>query len=113
MTREDDVTWQPDRSDRYTGPAGGGKPGPSQKMIDVAKQGTSLANIFLAMVPIAFFAHVAETTKKYCYKDWVVEKERDDCDGNKMKTTYFHDCNEKTDGEPTPGRRHRASVERG
>ena len=41
-----------------------------------------------------------------------MEKERDDRDGNKMKTKYFKACPKKTDGKPTPGRRHRADNEK-
>ena len=95
ITREEDITWQPDLRDRYTGPEGGGKPGPSQKMIGIARQSASLANIFLAILPLTFFGRVAKTTDKYCYKDWVVEKERDDRDGNKMETKYFKACPKK------------------
>ena len=111
VTRDADITWQPDKQDRYTGPEGGGKPGPSQKMIAVARKGTSLSAIFLAIVPLTFFVRVAELSEKYCYKDWVVEKERDDRDGNRMKTKYFQACPAKTNGKPTPGRRHRADNE--
>ena len=105
------MRWTPNSADSYTGYLGGGKPGPSQKMIAVARKSISLANIFLVIIPMSFFHRVAETTNKYCYQDWVVEKERNDRDGNKMKTKYYQDCSDKIDGHPTPGRRHRADNE--
>jgi hypothetical protein len=52
-------------------------------------------------------------TDKYAYRDWEVEKQGVDRDGNPKKRMYYEDCPATTNGVPTPGRRHRADKERG
>ena len=98
VTNEDDSTWKPSECDLYTGAEGGGKPGPSQKMIDTAKKSTALSNIFFAIVPLSFFSYVAVQTDKYCYKDWVVETIGKDQDGNVKTKPVYADCPAKTKG---------------
>ena len=112
VTDEDDVKWQPTGSDRYTGNAGRGTVGPSSAMMQVMCDAKSLACIFLFMVPLSFFEQVSTWTKKFCYKDWVVEKFASDRDGNQKKRRHFVEVPAKTGRNITPGRRHRADKER-
>lgn len=112
ITKDNNITWEPARADKYTGPAGGGNAGPSQKMKGIVRTVDSLASLFIAIVPLSFFSEVAKRTHKYCYEDWVVKKTAKDRDGNTKKKLYFSDCPPLTDGEPTPGRRHRADNEK-
>jgi len=79
-------------------------------MKDIVRSADNLALIFLAILPVSFFVKVALLTRKYCYEDWVVEKERSDENGN-VKKIYLVDVYPMTGGEPTPGRRHRADNE--
>ena len=85
QTKNSNIQWEPIEADRYTGSDGGPPPGPSRKIVDVVSKAESLANIFLAMIPLSFWSKVAELTAKYCYEDWVVEKEVIDSFGNKKK----------------------------
>ena len=50
-------------------------------------------------------------TDKYAHRDWVVEKQGVDRDGNPKKRMYYEDCPATTNGVPTPRRRHRADKE--
>ena len=100
------VTWLPKREDAYTGPEGGAPAGPSTKIVYIAKKATSLAEIFLAIVPWSFFLKVAILTSKYCYEDWVVEKTAKNRDGIDKKKPYLSDCL-----RDTPGKRRRADNE--
>ena len=54
VNQEDDTRWQPSVADSYTGSPGGGKPGPTQKMIVIARKSTQLSDIFLAIIPLSF-----------------------------------------------------------
>ena len=60
ITPDEDVQWEPLRPDMYTGPTGGGKPGPTHWMQEVVRNAATLACIFPAMVPWGFFLMVAE-----------------------------------------------------
>ena len=70
-----------------------------------------LADIFFAILPLAFFERVAQLTTKYCYDDWAVQRRKKDSDGNEMKQFYYVQVSTLTDGAPTPNRRHRADNE--
>jgi hypothetical protein len=81
-------------------------------MKDIVCSADNLALVFLAILPMLFFVHVAAMIKKYCYEDWVVEKKcTSNEEGNVKKRTYLSDVDPTTGGEPTPGRRHRADNE--
>ncbi len=104
--------WSLLERDSYTGPHGGPPYGPTQFMKDIVHLADNLALVFLAILPMLFFVHVAAMTKKYCYKDWVIEKKRtSNEEGNVKKRTYLSDVAPTTGGEPTPGRKHRADNE--
>ena len=76
LSKDDDVTWQPKASDVYiyTGSAGGGLAGCSSAIQHVVRNSKSLADLFLFIIPLAFFQTVAILTAKYCYQGCVVEK---------------------------------------
>ena len=80
-------------------------------MKDIVRSADNLALIFLAILPMSFFMKVALMTRKYCYEDWVVEKERIDENGAKKKRKYLADVALMSGGASTPGRRHRADKE--
>jgi hypothetical protein len=80
-------------------------------MKDIVRSADNLALIFLAILPVLFFVKVALLTRKYCYKDWVVEKEQRDEHGNVKKKKYLADVCATTVGKLAPGRRHRADNE--
>ena len=69
ITKDNNFSWEPERADRYTGPAGGTKAGPLRKMIHIARSAESLVCLFLAIVPLSFFTEIAKRTHKYCYED--------------------------------------------
>jgi hypothetical protein len=69
----EDITWEPNPNDSYTGSQGGPKHCPSKYIIDVARQTCCLAMIFLAIISLAFFNTVSKQTHNYCHKEWVVE----------------------------------------
>ena len=81
-------------------------------MMQVIRYVKSLACISLFMVPLSFFEQVATWTKKFCYKDWVVEKFASNQDGNQKKRRHFVEVPAKTGRNITPGRRHRADKEK-
>ena len=98
QTKQQHIKWEPSWQDSYGGPEGGPKAGPSQYIIRVARSATSLADIFMAIVPMSFFVEVARLTTKYCYEDWVVEKSARDLNGNTKKRKYQSTCTESTEG---------------
>jgi hypothetical protein len=63
------VQWEPAWTDHYEGPYGGPKAGPTQHIMNVARSANSLADVFLAILPLSFFQQVARMTDKYCYKN--------------------------------------------
>jgi hypothetical protein len=77
-----------------------------------ARNAASLADLFLFIVPMSFFNHVAKCTKKYCYDDWVVEKIGKTRDGEEKQTPHYVDVPGMLAGEPYPGRQHRADKEK-
>ena len=87
LTNEHNIMWEPRWQDKYTGPHGGPKAGPTQFIADIVRSAKDLCDIFLAILPLAFFERVAQLTEKYCYDDWVVERRKKDSDGNEMKAT--------------------------
>ena len=93
-----DVSWEPDFNDRYTGPRGGPPAGPTQFVMNEARRANSLADIFLAILPLTFFTKVSQMTHKYCYEDWVVEKEQLDSDGNIKHKKILKPCTANTSG---------------
>ena len=111
QTKENNFEWwTPPENDSYTGFAGGPLVGPTTYVQGIAMGTQNLASIFLAILPLTFFSKVAEHTNKYCYEDWVVEKTAIDSDGNPKKRPYLETVPAMTDGETTPGRRHRTDM---
>ena len=102
-----DIKWSPGPDDTYSSASGGGPAGPSSRMQQCVRTCHNIADIFLFILPITFFAQVARWTNKYCYEDWVIEKYGNDRDGNQKKRRHFVECDCKT-----PGRRHRADKEK-
>ena len=47
-----------------------------QFIADIVRSAKDLCDIFLAILPLAFFERVAQLTEKYCYDDWVVERRK-------------------------------------
>ena len=94
VTPEHDVTWEPDSADSYTGRSGGGFPGPTAYIQQIARNAVSLACMFFAVLPWSFFVLVAQRTQKYAYEDWVVEKYGEDRDGNPRKKYHLEKCAE-------------------
>lgn len=58
LTEDNDVTWEPQFEDKYTGPNGGTKAGPTQYIVNIARNSTSLADIFFGILPAPFFDEV-------------------------------------------------------
>ncbi len=112
LTNDHNITLEPQWQDTYAGPQGGPKAGPTQFIINVIRSAKGLCDIFLAILPLAFFERVAQLTAKYCYKDWVFARKKKDSDGDKIKSFYFVSVPPLTDGAPTPNRHHRADNER-
>ena len=88
QTASTNFEWSPPKRDSYTGPHGGPSFGPTQFMKDIVRSADNLALIFLAVLLMSFFVKVALLTRKYCYEDWVVEKERRDEHGNVKNKGY-------------------------
>ena len=61
ITKDDNVEWVPPERDSYTGALGGPPAGPSRYIIDVASGTKSLASIFLAILPLTFFAPLLQS----------------------------------------------------
>ena len=91
ISKENDIRWTPTDDDEYTSSAGGGNVGPLSEMQEVVQSSDSLAAIFMFIVPLTFFARVAQFTEKFCYKDWVIEKFGKDRDGGQKKLRHFVD----------------------
>jgi hypothetical protein len=106
------MKWEPIWQDKYTGPQGGPPSGPTQFIVDIVRSEKGLADIFFAILPLAFFERVAQLTTKYCYNDWVVQRRKKYSDGNDMKQFCYVQVSPLTDGAPTPNRRHCADNER-
>ena len=60
-------------------------------MKDIVRSADNLALIFLAL-PVSVFVKVALQTRKYCYEDWIVEKERRNEHGNVEKKSIWWMC---------------------
>jgi hypothetical protein len=106
-----DSKGEPSWQDKYTGPQGGAPAGPTQFIVDIVPLAKGLADIFFAILPLAFFERVVQLTRKYCYDDWVVQRRKKDSDRNKMNQFYYIQVSPVTDGAPTPNRRHRVDNE--
>ena len=74
ITPESNVTWEPERADMYSGPMGGGNPGPTAWIQQVVRQAKTLACVFLALIPMSFFVQVANYSQQYAYTVWVIAK---------------------------------------
>jgi hypothetical protein len=48
----------------------------------------TLAVIFLAILPLAFFNTVSKQTHNYCHKEWVVETVQKDKDDNPKRRSF-------------------------
>ena len=55
LTNEHNIMWEPRWQDKYTGPHGGPKAGPTQFIADIVRSAKDLCDIFLAILPLAFF----------------------------------------------------------
>jgi hypothetical protein len=87
LLKTSNFVWSLPEHDRYTGPHGSPPFGLTQFMKDIVRLADNLIFIFLAILPMLLFVEVAKMTRKYCYEDWVVEKERRNKDGNEKKRT--------------------------
>ena len=106
ISKDNDVKWAPDGTDKYDNSGGGGVAGPSSAMLEIARTAKSLADIFMFMVPFSFFEQVSTWTEKYAYKDWVIEKVGRDRDGNPKTRRHFKDVPAKKGRRIYPGWRH-------
>jgi hypothetical protein len=111
LTTTTNFEWSLPEGDSYTGPHGGPPFGLTQFMKDIVCSADNLALIFLAILPMSFFMKVALMTRKYCYEEWIVEKERIDENGTKKKRKYLADVALMSGGASTYERRHRAYKE--
>ena len=107
QTKENNIKWKESRQDQYDGPLGGPKCGPTNYIKDAVRNATSLACVFLAIVPLAFWTKVANLSNKYFYEDFVVETTAHDRDGKEKKKKFLKSCS-----DDTPGARHRGDKER-
>jgi hypothetical protein len=64
LTNEHNIMWEPQWQDKYTGPHGGPKAGPAQFIADIVRSAKGLCDIFLAILPLAFFKQVTQLTEK-------------------------------------------------
>jgi hypothetical protein len=94
----DNITWEPSPNDSYTGSQGGPKHGPTQSIINIARQSWCLAFVFLGILPLVFFQTVIRRTQSYCYEEWVVETIKRDRDGNPEKKKLLKPCSPDTPG---------------
>ena len=97
VTHTKDIIWEPCQEDRYTGTSRGGQHGLTSAFQTVVRNATTLACIFLFIVPMAFITKVVEFNQA----DWVVEKTGKERDGKMKKKIYLVGCKEET-----PGSRH-------
>lgn len=107
QTEDNNVTWEPDSRDRYSGTGGGPKVGTTFFIKNVVQSAETLACVFLAIIPLAFWTKVAELSNKYYYEDFVVETTAHDRDGKEKKKKFLKACS-----EDTPGARHRGDNEK-
>jgi hypothetical protein len=105
LSKTSNFEWSLPKRDSYTDPHGGLK--------DIVHSADNLSLIFLAILPTLFFVKVAKMMRKYCYKDWVLEKVHRNEYGNEMnKGMYLTDVAPTTGGKPrTPGCRHHVDNE--
>ena len=100
----DHISWQPSRADDYNGPSGGPKAGPTTYIVDIARETSTVSDIFFGIMPLQTFHDIRDLTHKYCYVDTVIEREQLDRDGGLKKKKILVDC------EPdAPGARHRVA----
>ena len=103
QTAEASVEWEPDLADRYTGPDGGSiESGPSSRMKEIIRTATSLAPVFLFVMPWSFWNTVAKRSHAYAYENYVVPVPTEAGKRPKLKQ-----CRKST-----PGHRHRADNEK-
>ncbi len=76
LTNEHNIMWEPRWQDKYTGPHGGPKAGPAQFISNILCSAKGLCDIFVAILPLAFFEQVVQLTEKSCYDDWVFERRK-------------------------------------
>ena len=100
---DNDVTWEPDEADSYTGPEDGPSAGPSSKIANVTKASNLLIVIFMAIIHLAFFVKVEDMTHIYCYTYWVVKKFGRGRDGDRNRRKYFSNVPPKNKGVNYPG----------
>ena len=80
-------------------------------MKQATRSSADFAVLFFLIIPFAFWEKVAAWTKKFSYKDWVVEKIGKDRDGQKKKVRYFEDVPPDLERRTT-NKRHRADKEK-
>ncbi len=111
LSTENNRSWEPSFNDKYTGPSGGGKCGPSNKLIEIARSTESLAQLFFAIFGLNLISFIAKMTDIYAYKEWVVEQQRSDRDGKATKTSFLVPIFLKKKEKPPEKARHRADNE--
>ena len=84
-THFEHIMCSPDQEDFYSGPEGGTDAGPSPSIQHVGWSAENVAAICLFILPLNVFQVIAKLTHRYCYKDWVIEKNDNDRDGNEKK----------------------------
>ena len=85
VTKENKIKWEPRGLDTYGSAGGGPKCGPSNYILMAARNATTLADIFLSIVPMTVFVKIATMTEKYYYKDWVIHKSVNESRNNPKK----------------------------
>jgi len=91
ITKENNITWEPIGTYKYTNIGGGGVSGPSSAILEIARKAKSLVDILLFIVPLTFFVQVSSWTEKYCYKDWVIETFGEERYGMAKTRRHFED----------------------
>ena len=85
-------SWTPGKAYTYLGGAlGGSGHGPTAKVLDTAKMGGSIVDIFLLYADIDLWSKIATNSDKYANKEWVVDVNLDK-NGNTLKKKYFKQC---------------------
>ena len=86
QTAEAQVEWELNLADTYTGPQGGSvETGPSSRMKEVTRTATSLATVFLFVMPWSFWNKVSKRSRVCAYEDYVVPVLAEDGKRPKLK----------------------------
>ena len=85
---------------------------PISGMADTAMKASSLAELFLFIVLLAFFKAMVKHTQKYCYQDWMNDKFTKRRDSTTKEVRHFVYVPRNSNGTPYPGWRHCTNKER-